>query len=374
MRHRTYEAARTAARGRNIVVTLVALMAAALAFGMVGAAGNEQDDRPRDCPPGGYNGPGYGGPGYGGPGYGGPGYGGPGYGGPGYGGPGYGGPGYGGPGYGGPGYGGPGNCPPCPPPGNGNGNGHDKDRGQGHGNSNGRGHCKDDFPEARFTYDPKPARAGEPVHFDASASDDDQSDPIVSYHWDFDGDGQFDDGTGREIDHVFAEPGKYDVGLLVTDADGDTDTTVETVHVVEKPKPPKSEDKPPKANDDPPAAPPAQDPPKGKAAPKPSVRPAANQKLPEVLANGLLVVASCTQACQADLSVSVQSKGPKVKGASKAGTKLKGGAKTKIRIKLSKKARKALRRSRKATFVISMAARDDAGNRATTSRKASIRR
>ena len=351
MRHRKNGAAGTAARGRNIVVTLVALIAAALAFGMVGAAGKENDGKPSDCPPGGYNGPGYGGPGYGGPGYGGPGY--------------------GGPGYGGPGYGGPGDCPPCPPPGNGYGNGHDKDRGEGHGNSNGRGHCKDDLPEARFTYDPKPARAGEPVHFDASASDDDASDPIVSYHWDLDGDGQFDDGTGREIDYVFAQPGKYDVGLLVIDADGDTDTTVETVQVLDKPNPPKGDDKPPpKGEDKPPpkAAPPAQDP------PKPSVKPAANQKLPEVLSKGLLVVASCTQSCQADLNVSVQSKAPKVKGASKAGTKLKGGAKKTIRIKLSKKVRAALKRSRKATFVISMAARDAAGNRATISRKASIRR
>ena len=369
MRHRNSAAMGTAARGRNIVVALVALIAGALAFGMVGAVGSEQDrGGPRDCPPAGYNGPGYGGPGYGGPGYGGPGYGGPGYGGPGYGGPGYGGPGYGGPGYGGPG------CPPCPPPGNGYGNGHDKDRGEGHGESNGRGHCKDDAPEARFTYDPKPARAGEPVHFDASLSDDDASDPIVSYQWDFDGDGQFDDGGGREIDHVFAEPGKYDVGLLVTDADGDTDTTIETVHVLEKPKPPKGDDKPPKKDDPPPPAPPAQDPPKGKDAPKPSVKVAADQKLPEVLSRGLLVVASCTTSCKADLSVSVQSKGPKVKGASKAGTKLRSGARTKIRIKLSKKVRAALRRSRKATFVISMAARDSAGNRATTTGKASIRR
>jgi hypothetical protein len=362
--HRRNGAA-AAGRGRNIVVALVTLIAAALAFGMVGAFGSEQDRGPRDCPPGGYNGPGYGGPGYGGPGYGGPGYGGPGYGGPGY----------GGPGYGGPGYGGPPGCPPCPPPGNGNGNGHDKDRGEGHDRGQGVGHCKDDIPEARFTYDPKPARAGEPVHFDASASDDDPSDPIVSYQWDFDGDGQFDDGTGREIDHVFAEPGKYDVGLLVTDDDGDTDTTVETVHVLERPKPPKSDPPRPK---DPPAPPPKEDPkpdpPKAKEPAKPSVKAAGGQKLSEVISKGLVVIASCTQSCQAELSVAVQSKGPKVKGASKAGTKLTGGTEKKLRIKLSKKARRALKRSRKATFVISMAARDSGGNRATTTRKASIRR
>ncbi|MDQ3936611.1 MAG: PKD domain-containing protein [Actinomycetota bacterium] len=351
-------------RGRGIVVTLVALIAAALAFGMVGAFGQERD-RPDDCPPGGYNG--YNGPGYNG--YGGPGY--NGYGGPGY--NGYGGPGYNG--YGGPGYNGP--CPPCPPPGQGNGGGHDKDRGEGHDRGRGRGHCKDDFPEARFTWDPKPAQAGEPVHFDASASDDDESDPIVSYQWDFDGDGQFDDGSGQQIDHVFPEPGKYDVGLLVTDADGDSDTTVETVQVLDKPKPPKAKDDPPA--DPPKADPPKADPPRGNppadAPPTSSVKVAPNQKLSQVLSKGLVVIATCSETCKGDVGIALQSKGGKVKASSaRVKAKLKPGAKTKVRVKLSKKARSALRRSRKATFLITLAVRDAAGNTASASRLSTLRR
>ena len=350
--------------GRKVVVSLVVTLAVTLALGMVGASG--QSGGPRGCPPDGYNGPGYNG--YGGPGY------------NGYGGPGY--NGYGGPGYNGyNGYGGP-PCPPppCPPPGQGHGTGHDKDQGAGHENGEGRGHCKDDQPEARFTYDPHAPEVGETVHFDGSLSNDDAGDPIVSWMWDLDGDGQFDDASGEDIDHVFTAPGRYDVGLKVTDADGDTDTTSQTVVVKDRPnqpKPPKDEPAPkqeaPPAGDPPAGDPPPQGP-KAKDPNKVTVSVAGNQRLGQAVSKGLLVVASCSAACDAKLTVAVQGKGTKKSSTTKARTKLEGGRKTMIRIKLSKATRKAIGRSRRATFVVTLSASDGDGDPAKASRKASLQR
>jgi PKD repeat protein len=71
---------------------------------------------------------------------------------------------------------------------------------------------------------------GSAISFDASAS----SDPggIVSYAWDFDNDGQFDDATGATASHTFATDGSYPVSLRVTDNFGATDTDSTTVTVL----------------------------------------------------------------------------------------------------------------------------------------------
>ena len=54
---------------------------------------------------------------------------------------------------------------------------------------------------------------------------------IVSYEWDLDNDGQYDDATGSTT--IFSKPdnGAYQVGLKVTDNDGATDTDSTTVTV-----------------------------------------------------------------------------------------------------------------------------------------------
>lgn len=54
------------------------------------------------------------------------------------------------------------------------------------------------------------------VKFDASASKDADGN-IVSYEWDFDGDGTYDDASGAEVEHTFEQVGKYEVGVQVTD-------------------------------------------------------------------------------------------------------------------------------------------------------------
>ncbi|WP_198664700.1 PKD domain-containing protein [Halorubrum sp. 48-1-W] len=94
-------------------------------------------------------------------------------------------------------------------------------------------------PTASFTASPDSPEAGETVSFDASASTDDGS--IESYEWDF-GDG--DTASGEEVTHAFDEDGDYDVELEVTDDDGATNTTTQTVSVVEAPP----ENQPPTAD------------------------------------------------------------------------------------------------------------------------------
>jgi len=81
-------------------------------------------------------------------------------------------------------------------------------------------------PIASFTYSPEdPLVAGEELTFDAVSSHDPDGE-IVSYDWDFD-DG--DTVAGEVVTHTYAEPGDYAVSLTVTDDDGLTGSTQQTV-------------------------------------------------------------------------------------------------------------------------------------------------
>lgn len=60
--------------------------------------------------------------------------------------------------------------------------------------------------------------AGDTVQFDAVASTDPDG-ALIAYHWDF-GDGTT--GDGAKVEHIFAEPGTYNVTLTVTDDAGST--------------------------------------------------------------------------------------------------------------------------------------------------------
>jgi len=71
-------------------------------------------------------------------------------------------------------------------------------------------------PVASFTENATIALIGEVIHFNASASYD-QDGSIVSYFWDF-GDGT--NGTGVAVDHSYADNGTYIVTLTLTDDDG----------------------------------------------------------------------------------------------------------------------------------------------------------
>lgn len=79
---------------------------------------------------------------------------------------------------------------------------------------------------------------GTTFSFDGNASLDNDQDgfEIVNWAWDFNEDGVFEPGdVGAVIEHTFPGPGSYNVTLLVTDNEGDTDQTTRTVIVGQGP-------------------------------------------------------------------------------------------------------------------------------------------
>lgn len=88
-----------------------------------------------------------------------------------------------------------------------------------------------DPPSPDFTFEPTRPPVGEEVRFNASASEDDGS--IDRYEWDTDSNGVAN-GTGEFYKTSFGEPGEYTVQLVVTDDDGASQTTSQTVVVVEQ--------------------------------------------------------------------------------------------------------------------------------------------
>jgi glucose/arabinose dehydrogenase len=68
------------------------------------------------------------------------------------------------------------------------------------------------------------------VFFDAAQSTDPDPGDVLSYAWDLDDDGAYDDATARTTGRTFDTAGVYDVHLRVTDTFGAVDTT--TVSVV----------------------------------------------------------------------------------------------------------------------------------------------
>ncbi|RLE38778.1 hypothetical protein DRJ12_01140 [Candidatus Acetothermia bacterium] len=86
-------------------------------------------------------------------------------------------------------------------------------------------------PVAAFSTAPDKPHINEPVTFDASASHDPDG-SIASYEWDFDGDGVFDQKTTDPvITHTYAVAGTKSVTLRVTDNDGMTSRTTNSVEI-----------------------------------------------------------------------------------------------------------------------------------------------
>ena len=76
---------------------------------------------------------------------------------------------------------------------------------------------------------PWPAKAGETVSFNASASSDPDG-TIAKYEWDLDGNGSYETNTGTTptTSHTYSTAGNVEVGLRVTDNGGATATTTKT--------------------------------------------------------------------------------------------------------------------------------------------------
>lgn len=70
--------------------------------------------------------------------------------------------------------------------------------------------------QASFRSDPERGKPPLTVAFDASDSSDPDGE-IVSYEWDLDNDGSFDDATGAKTQYTFEKLGTYPVSLRVTD-------------------------------------------------------------------------------------------------------------------------------------------------------------
>jgi len=88
-------------------------------------------------------------------------------------------------------------------------------------------------PTARIAFLPAAPTAGEPIAFDASASNDPDG-TIASYMWTF-GDGET--GAGASVQHAYVHAGTYTVELVVTDDRGATAHATATIVVAPRTPP-----------------------------------------------------------------------------------------------------------------------------------------
>jgi hypothetical protein len=97
-------------------------------------------------------------------------------------------------------------------------------------------------PVAIATANPNPAACGARITLDASQSDHPHPTVnVVSWAWDTDADGQYDDAQGRTVVQPFDRftfGGPLQVGLQVTDSNGNVGTTVVPVNVNQGNRPP----------------------------------------------------------------------------------------------------------------------------------------
>jgi PKD repeat protein len=89
-------------------------------------------------------------------------------------------------------------------------------------------------PTARATFSPPNPNVNDPVDFDGSGSSDPEGESLT-YAWDMDNDGQFDDGSGPTVlDHRFPTAGNKTVRLRVTDPQQNSDVAVLNVPVTSR--------------------------------------------------------------------------------------------------------------------------------------------
>jgi hypothetical protein len=106
----------------------------------------------------------------------------------------------------------------------------------------------------------------------------------------------------------------------------------------------------------------------------------AKLKLKALLAKGLPVTVSCSEPCKFGLALTVDSKTAKklhlsrVATVGRASGTLTTAGKKKVVVKLTKKAKKALRKAKKVVLSVKMTATDAAGNRATKTKKVTVKR
>ena len=85
-------------------------------------------------------------------------------------------------------------------------------------------------PVPDFTFTPSQPKIGEEVEFNASGTVDPDGDDLISFQWDFNGDGNID-LTGSVVTYVFTTGGTKQVTLNVTDSDGGQGSITKTVPI-----------------------------------------------------------------------------------------------------------------------------------------------
>jgi PKD repeat protein/glucose/arabinose dehydrogenase len=83
-------------------------------------------------------------------------------------------------------------------------------------------------PVAEATANPTTGAAPLTVAFDGTGSSDPDGDPL-SYEWDLDGDGAYDDSTAAQPSYTYTATGSYTASLRVTDSPGASDTDSVTI-------------------------------------------------------------------------------------------------------------------------------------------------
>jgi PKD repeat protein len=86
-------------------------------------------------------------------------------------------------------------------------------------------------PVARATATPTTGPAPLTVTFDGSGSSDPDPEDPITYAWDLDDDGAFDDSTKAQDTYAYTETGSHTATLKVTDSHGATDTDAVTISV-----------------------------------------------------------------------------------------------------------------------------------------------
>lgn len=81
---------------------------------------------------------------------------------------------------------------------------------------------------ASFVATPEDGEIPLDVTFDASSSYDPDGE-IVSYEWDLNGDGRYDDAEGDIVEYTYEQEGNFEVSLRVTDNNGEYDVTTTTI-------------------------------------------------------------------------------------------------------------------------------------------------
>jgi glucose/arabinose dehydrogenase len=88
-------------------------------------------------------------------------------------------------------------------------------------------------PTAVLNASPTSGPAPTTVKFDASGSSDPDPGDVLSYAWDLNGDGKFDDSTAVKPSYTYTQAGVYTVKLMVTDKAGTSDVKSQVITIAQ---------------------------------------------------------------------------------------------------------------------------------------------